>query len=260
MKMHLALGCLTLVLATTGQAAFGGPVVDNRPVVKTVVSRKVMQRLRSAREAIAFVKRAIPKQGNMVDTVRETKGNAARRMMYARLVTQPSYNLATAAAAAVACSRGGACSEHAQLAKHYLEIQDVEPEIYTAKVRDEDHAFVWIGAKDDPDDEVVIVDPWVMNPEPVLWKDFWVHDDRRKVVFREGKLGGKELRADRRELVKQIKAGFGDQRQWLAAQVATVGQITAQGFALWEQAFAAPLVKREFVLAPKKKAVKAAKK
>lgn len=116
-------------------------------------------------------------------------------------------------------------------------------------MRGVDHAFVWIGAKDAPDDEVVIIDPWVKSPEPVLWKDFWVHAPRDQVVFDTGKQGGPEQRVLRRT-TKELATRHHAALEALPQATMTEQEMRAIDSLMWDDEFASPNVKREFYTEP----------
>lgn len=110
--------CLAIAICFVLGAARA--TADARPVVRTKASPAVMERIKLARDAITFTKREIPKQGNMRPVVHATKGNSHRRMSLTRQISPSLATRSTSYAAAVACTRGGNCGEHALLAKHYL--------------------------------------------------------------------------------------------------------------------------------------------
>ena len=207
---------LLLALPATEAAA------DDREVVHSEVSEKVAARLKLAAQAIRFVKRGIPKAGNQHEHIYDTKGNsyyrtqAARRTNISSRVESPALkSLASkdplaAKAATIAATSGGNCGEHSVLAMHYLSGLDTGQTLTRAGVEGVDHAFVLIGdLKNDPLHEIVVVDAWVTDPQPLLYSDFSFKKERSKIrTFDVVKNVGNKTRQARRALTRGLRASF----------------------------------------------------
>jgi hypothetical protein len=195
---------------------------DDREVATSEVSPKVAARLKLAAQAIRFVKRGIPHAGNQHEHVYDTKGNSYYRTQATRttrignrvespaLKTLASKDPLAAKAATIAATSGGNCGEHSVLAMHYLSGLDTKQTLTRAGVQGVDHAFVLIGdLKNDPLHEIVVVDAWVTNPQPLLYSDFSFKKDRSKILtFDVVKNVGNKTRQARRALTRGLRASF----------------------------------------------------
>ncbi len=195
---------------------------DDREVVHSEVSPKVAARLKLAAQAIRFVKRGIPKAGNQHEHVYDTKGNSYYRTQATRttrignrvespaLKALASKDPLAAKAATIAATSGGNCGEHSVLAMHYLSGLDTGQTLTRAGVQGVDHAFVLIGdLKNDPLHEIVVVDAWVTNPQPLLYSDFSFKKERSKILtFDVVKKVGNTTRQARRALTRGLRASF----------------------------------------------------
>jgi hypothetical protein len=209
---------LVLLLALPASQA----AADSREVVVTEVSPKVAERLQLAAKAIRFVKRGIPKAGNQHEHVYDTKGNSHFRMIATRrtsigsrvqspeLKALAAKDRLAASAATIAATKGGNCGEHSVLSMHYLSGLNTGQTLTRAGVEGVDHAFVLIGdLKKDPLHEIVVVDPWVTNPQPLLYSDFSFKKERSKIkTFDVVKNVGNKTRQARRALTRGLRASF----------------------------------------------------
>jgi hypothetical protein len=206
---------------------------DDREVVFSEVSPKVAARLKLAAQAIRFVKRGIPKAGNQHEHVYDTKGNSYYRTQATRqtrigarvespaLKTLASKDPLAARAATIAATSGGNCGEHSVLAMHYLSGLDTKQTLTRAGVQGVDHAFVLIGdLKNDPLHEIVVVDAWVTNPQPLLYSDFSFKKDRSQIrTFDVVKNVGNKTRQARRALTRGLRASFAKRPEPLLKKV-----------------------------------------
>ncbi len=206
---------------------------DDREVVISEVSPKVAARLKLAAQAIRFVKRGIPKAGNQHEHIFDTKGNsyyrtqATRRTNIGSRVESPTLKALAgkdrlaASAATIAATKGGNCGEHSVLAMHYLSGLDTGQTLTRAGVQGVDHAFVLIGdLKNDPLHEIVVVDAWVTNPQPLLYSDFSFKKERSKILtFDTVKEVGNKTRQARRALTRGLRASFAKRPEPLLKKV-----------------------------------------
>jgi hypothetical protein len=212
-----AIFLVTLLMVPATEAA-----ADDREVVHSEVSPKVAARLKLAAQAIRFVKRGIPKAGNQHEHIYDTKGNSYYRTQATRttrignrvespaLKALASKDPLAAKAATIAATRGGNCGEHSVLAMHYLSGLDTKQTLTRAGVQGVDHAFVLIGdLKNDPLHEIVVVDAWVTNPQPLLYSDFSFKKERSQIrTFDVVKNVGNKTRQARRALTRGLRASF----------------------------------------------------
>jgi len=203
-RSHRSLALLAaLVLCATSQAASA----DDLPPHE--VDAQVVARFKLAAQAIRFARTAIPHAGNQRSHLQTTEGRSRSRM----LLTQQIANHMSwdDTAGIVACTRGGNCGENAQLAAHYLASRDTSEPFGVYHVPGLDHAFVLIGDPlTEPANKVVVVDPWVVNPTPVLWEDYFAYHDSLKLKTSVRRIEyaaerGKNARAKRRQVRNEMR-------------------------------------------------------
>ncbi len=189
-----------------------------------IVSPKVAERLRLAAQTIRFVKRAVPEAGNQKDSIERTDGNSYKRLRVTRntnvatrvpaLADLAASDHVASRAAVIACTGGGNCNEIAMMSFQYLKGRGVNHTITRAGSEGLDHLFVLIGdLKHDKPSEIVVVDPWVTHPQPLLLTDFkFAHKDHPLQVFNVEKPSTKERgqksRQARRTMTKALAASF----------------------------------------------------
>ena len=189
-----------------------------------IVSPKVAERLRLAAQAIRFVKRAVPEAGNQLDSLERTGGNSYKRMRVARntnVVTRvPSMGDLAATdheasrAAVIACTGGANCNGVSMMSFQYLKGRGVDHQITRVGTKGLDHLFVLIGdLKHDKRSEIVVVDPWVTHPQPLLLTDFlFAGKEHPLQVFNiekpSNKKRGQKSRQARRTMTKALAASF----------------------------------------------------
>jgi len=179
------------------QRATAGATQKNAGVQKKekkAVSGKASGRLDKARKAIAHTKSILNfGAGNQVEALQKTNMNSYYRLLVMR--TPQCWELApdvrpiaaqnpdalTAAKADLA--HGGNCGEHAQIAFDYLRVTAVGEKINRADKEGLDHAFVILGdIAGEPDNALVVSDPWPTAATATLWEDHFAYTPDRAQI------------------------------------------------------------------------------
>ncbi len=243
---------LPTLLAVTFSLVATSASAQELPEKQREVSPKVAERLRLASQALRFVRKGIPFSGNQQVALQKTQGNSHYRMQLTRstslgarvpgMAGLASKDRLAAQSATIACTGGGNCGENATLALHFLKGLGSAQTFTKAGVQGVDHAFVLIGdIKKDPFHEIVVVDAWVTNPQPLLYSDFVFKKERSQirtfeVALPSTKAKAQETRQARRAMTRGLRKSFKANPSPLMTKTTTkVSEIKG----VWNQAHAA---------------------
>lgn len=174
-------------------AASEGGTGEAPPTPRKVVSRRALEYLRLAQQAIDHTRRVIEFQGNQLDAIRSSDGNAYYRTDVIRTrawwkLTPEAQAIADADPEAAVAAKaeylsGGNCFEYAAVAYTYLNSVAKGVAVQRAMYADVDHVFVVLGdicdPQEFPDNELVVADAWPYSPQACLWEDHFVYNPDR---------------------------------------------------------------------------------
>ena len=177
------------------------------------VSELAMQRLQWGAKATRFARKLIPKAGNNLLDVLSTKDNSRRRYNMTRewpVNGAPINFSASRMTGLLSCTRGGGCTEYAIAAVYYLGSKDIDHPFDIHSITGSDHMVAMIGdPRKEPADQVVVIDPWVIDAEPVLLKHHFLYPKIKAGALSERSLitveRGLQARLLRRKAAKFVR-------------------------------------------------------
>ena len=164
-----------------------GPDSEERLVDKETAKNLVL-----ADEAIKYARAFVPEPGNQEFFIKKSDGMATFKQMSVqnlkgieisdRTDLQNYFDSTTSKIGKISCFGGGACMEFSKLAEFFLAGRVTGTNIYRVSTTISKemighitynywHDFVLVGDLKKAPRQAVLVDPWVVNPSPMLWVD-----------------------------------------------------------------------------------------